>query len=187
MDHSCRPTRRRRDDASKFAGVHSSNTKVFRLPPFPRSGLWGIARAAKFDVRFVAAARRERSRCPRRSTKFPPIGRKRAWVDDGRIRGDVRELGQGPGRVLGRAGQAHRLDQALSPRSRTRQLRPAYVSIKWFEDGVTQRRLQLHRPASADARATRPRSSGKATIPTTVASTSPIASCTSMSAASPMC
>ena len=43
---------------------------------------------------------------------------------------------EGPGQVLGQARQADRLVQALSPRSRTPPFK-GNVSIKWFEDGVT--------------------------------------------------
>ena len=50
---------------------------------------------------------------------------------------------------------------------------PHNVSIKWFEDGITNVALQLHRPSSRRRAATRPRSSGKATT-RTIRSTSPI-------------
>ena len=51
--------------------------------------------------------------------EVPAEWAKRAWVDASPIRGDVRPLDHGSGRFLGRARQAHRLVQALSPRSRT--------------------------------------------------------------------
>ena len=80
------------------------------------------------------------------------------------IPGDVRALDQGPERVLGRAGQAHRLDQALH-QGQEHLLRQAQRLDQMVRGRRHQRRLQLHRPASAHARPTRPRSSGKATIP----------------------
>ena len=51
------------------------------------------------------------------------------------VQGDVRALDQGPQRLLGRAGQAHRLDQAVQ-QGQEHLLRPGNVSIKWFEDGT---------------------------------------------------
>ena len=47
----------------------------------------------------------------------------------------VRALDQGSGRLLGRARQAHRLDQALH-QGQEHHLRTGDVSIKWFEDGT---------------------------------------------------
>ena len=44
-------------------------------------------------------------------------------------------LDQGPERLLGRAGQAHRLDQAVHKVKNT-SFGPGDVSIKWFEDGT---------------------------------------------------
>ena len=55
------------------------------------------------------------------------------------------------------------------------------VSIKWFEDGKLNVVGQLRRPASGEARRSRPRSSGKATIRASP-STSAIRNCTSRSA-----
>ena len=52
------------------------------------------------------------------------------------VPGDVRALDQGPERLLGRAGQAPPLVQDAE-QDQERHLSPDNVSIKWFEDGVT--------------------------------------------------
>ena len=88
-------------------------------------------------------------------------------------------------RLLGRAGQAPRLVQATDQDQelllRTRQRLDQMVRGR-----RPQRRLQLHRPASPRRAPSRPRSSGKATIPDD-RRPSPIRSCTTRSAGSPMC
>ena len=62
------------------------------------------------------------------------------------------------------AEQAQRVDWYRTPsKVKNTSFAPDNVSIKWFEDGVAQRRLQLHRPPSAASAPSRPRSSGKAT------------------------
>ena len=53
----------------------------------------------------------------------------------GQVPRDVCALGQRSQWVLGRTGQAHRLDQAV-PQGRERSFAPGNISIKWFEDGV---------------------------------------------------
>ena len=62
---------------------------------------------------------------------------------------------------------------------------PGNLSIKWFEDGALNV-APIASTAISPSAATRPRSSGKATIPKD-ASTSPTRSCMPKSAASPMC
>ena len=62
--------------------------------------------------------------------------REGAHVDDAKYLADVRGVGHRPGRVLGRARQAHRLDDAVH-QGQEYQLRAGKVSIKWFEDGTT--------------------------------------------------
>ena len=51
------------------------------------------------------------------------------------VRRDVSALGEGPERLLGRAGQADRLDQAVQ-QGQEHDARTGDVSIKWFEDGT---------------------------------------------------
>ena len=115
----------------------------------------------------------------------PAEWRQRAFIDDAKYQRDVRPLGRGPERLLGRAGQAPRLDQAVH-QGQEHLLRSAQCLDQMVRGRHAQRRLQLHRPAPGRRAATRSRSSGKATT-RRIASTSPIASCTTRSAGSPTC
>ena len=67
-----------------------------------------------------------------------------------------------PERLLGRAGQAHPLDEAFQ-QGQEHLVRPAQRLDQMVRGRHHQRRLQLHRPPSRTAAAIRPRSSGKAT------------------------
>ena len=93
----------------------------------------------------------------------PADWRKRAYVERRQIPGNVCALDQGPERILGRAGQAHRLDQAVH-QGQEHLLRPGNVSIKWFEDGTLNVCITASTAIWPSA-AIRPPSSGKATIP----------------------
>ena len=93
---------------------------------------------------------------------------------------DVCALDQRSQRLLDRAGQARRLDQALH-QGREHLVRARQYLDQMVRGRRPQRRLELHRPASATSAATRPRSSGRATIPPNP-STSPTGSCTTRSA-----
>ena len=68
-----------------------------------------------------------------------------------------------PRRLLGRAGQAHRLDQALH-QGQEHLLRARQCLDQMVRGRHAQRLGQLHRPPSGQRAATRPRSSGRATI-----------------------
>ena len=105
---------------------------------------------------------------------------KRAWIDDAKYQRDVCALDQGPERLLGRAGQAHRLDQAASPRSRTSPSRPATSRSNGSRTASSTSPRTASTGISTSA-ATRPRSSGKATTPRSPG-TSPTGSCTTRSA-----
>ena len=105
---------------------------------------------------------------------------KRAWIDQAKYQRDVCALGQRSQRLLGRAGQAHRLDQALH-QGREHLVRARQHFDQMVRGRRPQRRLELHRPASRTSAATRPPSSGRATTPRSP-STSPTASCTTKSA-----
>ncbi len=60
----------------------------------------------------------------------------RAWVDKAKYEYDVQAFAERPGRILGRARQTHRLVQALH-QGQGHFLGLHNVSIKWYEDGVT--------------------------------------------------
>ena len=64
---------------------------------------------------------------------------------------DVCPLGQRSQRLLGRTGQAHRLDEAL-PQGRERLLRPRQHLDQMVRGWRPERRLELHRPPSRQAR-----------------------------------
>ena len=100
------------------------------------------------------------------------------------ISGSTRQSLAEPERVLGRAGQADRLDQALH-QGDERLVRRRRVD-QLVRGRHAQRLLQLHRPAPGASTPTRPRSCGKATTRRKTAR-SPIANCTSRCAGSPMC
>ncbi len=80
----------------------------------------------------------------------PADGKSRAFIDDAKYK-EMYALDQGPERLLGE--QAKRVDW-MKPFTKVKNtsFAPGNVSIKWFEDGVAQRRLQLHRPPSATQR-----------------------------------
>ena len=67
------------------------------------------------------------------------------------VQGHVRALDQGPERLLGRAGQARRLDQALH-QGQERLLRAGQHLDQMVRGRRAERRLQLRRPASGQAR-----------------------------------
>ena len=80
------------------------------------------------------------------------------------ISGDVRAVAEGPRRVLGRARQAHRLDQALH-QGQERLVRSAQRLDQMVRGRRHQRRASIASTAICPSAPTRPRSSGKATIP----------------------
>ncbi len=115
---------------------------------------------------------------------FRPNGRSALIVDDAKYRDMYARSIKDPDGFWGEHGK--RLDW-IKPFTKVKNTSyaPAKVSIKWFEDGVLNvaaNCIDRHLPSAA----TRSRSSGKATIPPTPRR-SPIASCTTKSAASPMC
>ena len=67
--------------------------------------------------------------------EIPAEWKQRGFIDEAKYQEMYAALGRRPERLLGRAGQAHRLDQAV-PQGQEHQLRPGNVSIKWFEDGT---------------------------------------------------
>ena len=85
------------------------------------------------------------------------------------------------------AEQAKRIDW-IKPFTKVKNtsFAPGNVSIKWFEDGIAQRRRQLRRPASRQARRPDRDHLGRRR-PEGRQARSPITSCTTRSAASPMC
>ena len=76
---------------------------------------------------------------------------KRAYVDDAKYREMYARSVSRPQRLLGRAGQAHRLDEAL-PQGRERLLRPRQHLDQMVRGRRPERRLELHRPPSRQAR-----------------------------------
>ena len=106
-----------------------------------------------------------------------------AWIDEAKYFRLYEESLADPDKFWGEQGK--RLDW-IKPYTKVKNTSfTGDVSIKWFEDGTLNASLQLRRPASARRAPTRPRSCGRATTRTSSA-TSPMASCTTASAASPM-
>ena len=101
---------------------------------------------------------------------------KRAFVDDAKYQAMYERSIADPERLLGRARQAHRLDQALH-QGEEHLLRSAPRLDQMVRGRRAQRRRRTASTATSRSAATRSRSSGKATIPRTTAR-SPTASCT---------
>ena len=76
---------------------------------------------------------------------------KRAYVDDAKYKRDVRAVGERSQRLLGRAGQAHRLDEGAH-QNRERLLRARQYLDQMVRGRRPERRLELHRPPSGEAR-----------------------------------
>ena len=76
---------------------------------------------------------------------------KRAYVDDAKYREMYARSVTRPQRLLGRTGQAHRLDEAL-PQGRERLLRARQHLDQMVRGRRPERRLELHRPPSRQAR-----------------------------------
>ena len=101
----------------------ATRPRSYVLPACPRTARQRIiARNTKTAGGRVCAAWEES--CPRRFTTFPRNGRSAPLSTTPNI-ANVCALGQGPERLLGRAGQAHRLDQALHQGEERRRSRPA--------------------------------------------------------------
>ena len=88
---------------------------------------------------------------------------KRAFVDDAKYKEMYARSVSDPERVLGRAGQAHRLDQAVH-QGQEHLLRARQRLDQMVRGRRAQRLRQLPRPPPRRSAATRSRSSGKATI-----------------------
>ena len=91
---------------------------------------------------------------------------KRAFIDDAKYRSDVRALDRRSGRLLGRAGQAHRLDQAVH-QGQEHLLRLRTTSRSNGSRTASSTSPPTASTAISPSAATRSRSSGKATIPRT--------------------
>ena len=117
-----------------------------------------------------------RNACPRRSIRFRPEWAKRAFVDDAKYRAMYQRSVDDPDGFWARAGQAHRLDQAVH-QGQEHLLRRARRLDQMVRGRHAQRLGQLPRPPSRRRAATRSRSSGRATTRTSPRR-SPIASCT---------
>ena len=111
------------------------------------------------------------------SEKIYPVSAEwaqRAWVDQAKYKAMYAAVGRRPRRVLGRARQAHRLDQAVH-QGEEHQLRARRGLDQMVRGRRHQRSPTTASTATSPSAATRSRSSGKATTPTTP-SRSPIAS-----------
>ena len=84
--------------------------------------------------------------------EVPAEWKQRALHRRGQVPGDVRALARGPERLLGRAGQAHRTGTRPSTKDQEHVLRSAQRLDQMVRGRRAQRRLQLHRPPSAEAR-----------------------------------
>ena len=116
--------------------------------------------------------------------EVPAEWKKRAYIDDAKYKEMYQRSLADPDALLGRTGQAHPLDAAISARSRT----PPSPSPTSRSNGSRTARPTSPTTASTaicTRAAIRPRSSGKATI-RKIPSTSPIRNCTTRSAASPI-
>ena len=124
------------------AGIVESGLHSRKLPDRPdRTGKrWSRHAPA---IRSAWPSRRKKSRY---CASTPPILCRAAKYKE-----MYAALDQGPERLLGRAGQAHRLDQAFH-QGQEHLLRPAQRLDQMVRGRHAQRRLQLHRPASGQAR-----------------------------------
>ena len=95
--------------------------------------------------------------------EVPAEWKKRAFIDDAKYQEMYRRSLADPDAFWAEAGQAHSLDQAFQ-QGQEHLFRQAQRLDQMVRGRLDQRRLQLHRPPSAQRAAIRPRSSGKATI-----------------------
>ena len=104
-----------------------------------------------------------RKRCP---TRFRRSGRVEAARPDrrGRLPSKCTSARSRPRGLLARS-RRKRIDWIKPPTKIKNVAYTGNVPIHWFEDGIAQRLRQLPRPPPAPRAATRPRSSGRATIP----------------------
>ena len=106
----------------------------------------------------------------------PAEWKQRAFIDARNIRTCTRARSRIP-TASGASRPSASTGSSPTPRSRTPRSTCTDVSIKWFEDGVTQRRATTASTGISPSAATRSRSSGRATIRTKTGR-SPTASCT---------
>ncbi len=139
--HSERPPPAHDNGAFRRWARHEPATKVEHSPACRSSGRHRIM---AFPRERPCARLRQAGRAPRGGRQMsekiydiPPEWKTARLHRRGQVQGDVRALDQGPERVLGRGRPSASTGIARRPRSRTPPSVRSNVSIKWFEDGVT--------------------------------------------------